>query len=71
MRDKRILNKYELLTLIATCIKAVTAILGASVILTEQRPLITLLVLSVGAIANEVVSFLKTKDVSNKNKISG
>ena len=43
--------------LIALCIKSVTAILGASAILSEQKPYISLGILCIGAIANEIINF--------------
>ncbi len=50
-------DKNRIGKLIATCIKAVTAILGASAILSEQKPYISLGILCVGAIANEIINF--------------
>ena len=54
--------KSRKIKLIALCVKAVTGILGASMILTEQRPYLTLLILSIGAIANEVLNFISTEE---------
>lgn len=45
--------------LIALCVKSITAILGASAILSEQKPYITLGILCVGAVANEIINFYK------------
>lgn len=56
------LSKIEKLKLIGQCIRAATGVVGASLILTEGYPYVTLSVLAVGAIANEVVSFIKEKE---------
>ena len=61
-------TKLERLKLIGQCIKAVTGVVGGSLILTEGHPYITLAVLSVGAIANEIVITIREKE--NK-KIAG
>lgn len=50
-------GKSNKLKLVALCIKAVTGVLGASSILTEQRPYITLTILCIGAVANEILNF--------------
>lgn len=54
-------GKSKKIKLIALCIKAVTGVLGASMILTQQRPYVTLLILCIGAIANEVLNFMNTE----------
>lgn len=51
-------GKSKKIKLIALCIKAVTGVLGASMILTQQRPYLTLLILCVGAVANEITAFM-------------
>ncbi len=56
------LSKIEKLKLIGQCIRAATGVVGASLILTEGYPYLTLSILAVGAIANEVVSFIKEKE---------
>jgi hypothetical protein len=56
------LNKIEKLKLIGLCIKSVTAIAGGSLILSEGHPYLTLTILCVGGVANEVVSFIKEKE---------
>lgn len=55
-------NKSRKIKFITLCIKTVTGILGASMILTEQKPYLTLIILSVGAIANEVLNFINTEE---------
>lgn len=55
-------QKSRKIKLIALCVKAVTGILGASMILTEQRPYLTLIILSIGAIANEVLNFISKEE---------
>ena len=66
MLDK-LTSKYERgkskrIKLIAVCIKAVTGVLGASMILTEQRPYVTLGILCVGAVANEILNFISSEE---------
>ncbi len=56
------LSKVEKLKLTGLCIQAVTGVIGGSLILTEGYPYTTLAVLSIGAIANQVVSFIKEKE---------
>lgn len=58
-------GKSNKIKLIALCIKAITGVLGASAILTEQRPYVTLTILCIGAVANEVLSFLNTNPSDN------
>lgn len=55
-------GKSRKLKLIALCIKAVTGVLGASMILTEQRPYVTLTILCIGAVANEVCNFINEEE---------
>ena len=52
-------SKFKLLAVI---FKGVTAILGASLILNEDHPYITLFVLSIGAAANEYLLFIESND---------
>lgn len=56
------LSKIERLKLIGRCIQAVTGVAGGSLILIEGHPYATIVVLSIGALANEVVSFIKEKE---------
>lgn len=56
-------GKSKKLKLIALCIKAVTGVLGASMILSEQRPYLTLLVLCIGAVANEIILFMNEEQI--------
>lgn len=55
-------SKSQKLKLIALCIKGVTGVLGASMILTEQRPYFTVIILSIGAIANEILNFTTVQE---------
>lgn len=55
------LSKLEKLKLIGLCIKAFTAIVGGSLVLTEGRPYLSLATLALGAVANEVVVFITEK----------
>lgn len=67
---KKLLTGYEKYKLIGIMIKAVTGVIGGSLILTEQHPYLALITLSIGAAANEWVSFIKDKEVKSiaKNK---
>ena len=49
-------NKAKLVTLI---IKSVTGVVGASMVLENNHPYLTLAVLAIGAGANEVINFYK------------
>lgn len=55
-------GKSKKLKLVALCIKAITGVLGASMILTQQRPYLTLLILCIGAVANEITNFISTEE---------
>lgn len=55
-------GKSNQIKLVALCIKAVTGVLGASMILTQQKPYLTLFILCLGAVANEILNFISTKD---------
>lgn len=55
-------GKSKKVKLIAVCIKAVTGVLGASMILTEQRPYLTLIILCIGAVANEITNFYSQEE---------
>ena len=63
---KIIITKFEKFKLIGLCIKGATGIVGGSLILTESHPYWALGILSLGAIANEVVSFIKDKENAQK-----
>jgi len=56
------LSKIEKLKLIGLCIKSVSAIAGGSLILSEGHPYITIGILAIGGVANEIVSFIKEKE---------
>ncbi len=62
-------GKSKRIKFFALMIKAVTGILGASMILTEQYPGWTLFVLCIGAAANETLNFIK--DEEHEKKQSG
>jgi len=63
---KILLNKYDKLKLIGLCIKGATGIIGGSLILTETHPYLSLSILALGAISNEVVNFIKDKENENE-----
>ena len=54
-------NQTRFWKFIALSIEAVTGILGASAILTEQKPYLTLGILCLGAIANKAVMFINAE----------
>lgn len=60
-------GKSKKVKLIALCIKAITGVLGASMILTEQRPYLTLSILCLGAVANEILNFLSNEENQPSN----
>lgn len=59
---KNIFNSYEKLKLTGLIVKAVSGVVGGSLILSEAKPYLTLAILALGAAANEVISFLKEKE---------
>ena len=60
---KKLLTNYDKYKLAGLMIKAITGVVGGSLILTNEYPYVSLAVLSVGAAANEWVSFIKDKEV--------
>lgn len=59
---KKLLTSYEKYKLLGLMIKAATGVIGGSLILTEKHPYASLLILAIGAAANEWVSFIKDKE---------
>lgn len=59
-------GKSNKIKLIALCIKAVTGVLGASMILSQQKPYLTLFILSLGAVINEILNFINTEEQKEK-----
>jgi hypothetical protein len=64
MRYKN-LNTYEKFKLLGLIIKAVFGSIGGAVILEQNHPYLALLILAIGAGANEWVSFLKDREMNN------
>jgi hypothetical protein len=64
MRYKN-LNTYEKFKLLGLIIKAVFGSIGGAVILEQNHPYLALLILAIGAGANEWVSFLKDREMTN------
>lgn len=56
--NKIVQNKWAF---VAFAVKALTGILGGSLILTNEHPYLSLIVLGVGAIANEAIDFFDLK----------
>lgn len=61
------ISKIDKYKLIGLCIKAATGVIGGSLVLSEGHPYITLAVLALGAISNEVVQFLNDKEKELKD----
>lgn len=64
---KNLFNSYDKLKLTGLVIKSVSGVIGGSLILSEAKPYLTLVILAVGAAANEIVSFLKDKENEKSN----
>lgn len=62
MKKLLTISKIETLKLIGICIKSATAIIGGSLILIEGHPYLSIAILALGGVANEVVSFIKEKE---------
>lgn len=58
-------TRLDKLKLTGLCIKASAGIAGGSLILVEGHPYITLVILLLGGIANEIVSYIKEKELLN------
>ncbi len=58
-------TKYDKYKLIGNSIKAVTGVVGGSMVIQNEHPYGTLCVLAIGAIANEVVNYIKDKETNN------
>jgi hypothetical protein len=58
---KNILNNYgnhsNVAKLIALCVKGATGVIGGSLVLENAHPYLTLSVLAIGAIVNEIINF--------------
>lgn len=56
---KKALNHYNRspLKLIATCVKAATGVLGSAAIIEQSSPYISIGILMVGAVANEIIEY--------------
>ena len=66
---KKIMSGLAGWKLLANTIKAVTGIVGASLILTENHPYWSLTVLAIGAAANEVVMFFNSAEEEDKPNV--
>lgn len=63
MKEKiQSLSKFEKLRLAGMIIKAVTGVVGTSMILEQANPYLTLSCMAIGAGSNELVSFLKDRE---------
>lgn len=50
-------NKTSKAKLLALCIKAVTGVIGGTLIIEQNHPYLSLSVLCIGAISNEIINF--------------
>lgn len=60
-------GKSKKIILIALCIKAITGVLGTSLILSQEHPYLAIGILSLGAAINEILSFLNTEENKPEN----
>lgn len=58
-------SRYDKLKLIGLIIEAFSGTIGASLILSQKYPIITVVVLGLGAAANKVVSVIKEKEAKS------
>ncbi len=56
------LTRIEKLKLIGLCVKSATAIIGGSLILSETHPYLSIAILALGGVSNEIVSFVKERE---------
>lgn len=49
-------------TFAAYAVKAVTGVVGTSLVLEQNHPYLTVFVLAIGAVANEAITFYKLKN---------
>jgi len=63
----RYFTEYDKFKLTGLCIKAATGVIGGSLVLEQKHPYLTLVVLALGAIANEITNFLKEKENEKNN----
>jgi len=56
------LSRIEKLKLIGQCVKAATAIIGGSLVLSEGHPYFATSVLAIGAVCTEILSFIKERE---------
>lgn len=58
---QKVLDKKKRWAFVAFAIKALTGIIGGSLVLSNEHPYIALTVLGIGAIANEAIDFFDLK----------
>jgi hypothetical protein len=63
----RYFTEYDKFKLTGLCIKSATGVIGGSLVLEQKHPYLTLAVLALGAIANEITNFLKEKENEKNN----
>ncbi len=59
-------TSYDKYKLIGLCIKAATGIIGGSLVLQNTHPYISITVLALGAVSNEIVNYIKDKEINNE-----
>ena len=58
-------NKYEKYKILGLVLKASFGTLGTSLILEQNHPYLTIIILSIGAGVNELLSYYKDKEYKN------
>lgn len=56
------LSRIDKLKLFGQCVRAITGIVGGSLVLVEGHPYIAIAILATGATANEIIAFIKDKE---------
>lgn len=55
-------GKSRKVKLIALCIRAVTGVIGGSLILSNEHPYLSIAVLAIGAVADEITKFISEEE---------
>lgn len=55
-------SRYDKLKLIGLSIEAFSGVVGASLIMSQKYPILTIFVLGIGAASTKIVSYLKEKE---------
>lgn len=55
-------GKSKKIKLLALCIKAMTGIVGGSLVLSNEHPYLSIMVLALGAVADEITQFFSKEE---------